>query len=748
MKPVARFSIRRPLLVIGLWILVIVGVQGAVAVVGENFDSNFSLEGTDSQAARDLLEERFPGFGSGSGDQLVWQDQDGQYDDPALRQAVEELLTDIDALDSVQLVTSPFDGSAPGQVSPDGTVAYANIQYAGASFGVEREELEFIVDGVAELNEQGFTVAIGGQGIGSLSQPEVGPAEGIGVVVAAVILFLAFGSFTAMALPLISALAALAVGLGSVSLLTHAFPISDTAPIIGALLGLGVGIDYALFVVNRHRRNLLLGHDVNASIVDSINTSGRAVVFAGVAVIIALAGMFTPGISFLDGMAIGAGVAVVFTVLAAITLLPALLRLLGTRVLGRKVRARIAAGNFQDEHASRRFSWWAAKVQKHPIVLGSLALIALVLMFIPALSLRLGAADQGNDPAGTTTREAYDLLSDGFGPGFNGPLLIAVDLADNPLTPIDPATFDPSSPPAPPAQLMDLISALATDEGIAAVVGPIPNATGDAAIFQVIPATSPQDVETSELVNRIRNDYAPAAAQQGVSVYVGGVVAVFEDFADAIQGKLVLFFSVVILLGTLLVVVAFRSLVVPLVGAVMNVLSIGAAFGVIVGIFQWGWGSSLLGAGSGGPIESFMPIIMFALVFGLSMDYQVFLVSRIAEEWHVRRNNTEAVRTGHAEVGRVILAAAGIMIFVFAGFALADARIMKLFGLGLSIAVLIDAFIVRAVLVPAVMHLIGKNNWWLPAWLDRILPHVSLDEEPARIAPAKAPAKTEVAVTA
>ncbi len=745
MQALARFSITRPLLVIALWVAAIVGVQGALAIAGDSYSNDFELTGTDSQAARDLLEARFPGFGSGAGDQLVWHSDGGQYDDPALRSAVEGLITEIAGLNSVALVVSPFSGQAPNQVSPDGTVAFATIQYGTGGFSVDRADLEAIADGVASLKAEGYDVAVGGQGIGTLSQPEVGPAEGIGVVIAAIILLFAFGSLAAMILPLVSALAALGVGLGAVGLLANGFSISDTAPIIGALLGLGVGIDYALFVVNRHRRNLIAGQPVQASIVTSINTSGRAVVFAGIAVVIALAGMFTPGISFLDGMAIGASVAVVFTVLSTITLLPALLKLMGLRVLNKRARAELAAGRTDGEHASRPFVWWAKTVQSHPLVIGGAALLTLVLLLIPALSLRLGAADQGNDPAGSTTREAYDLLSDGFGPGFNGPLIVAVDLASNP---IDPASLDPANPTQIPPQLAPIATALSQDPGVAAMLGPIPNQAGDAALFQVIPTTSPQDAATSELVNRIRDDYAPASADAGAVVHVGGVVAVFEDFAHEIQSKLLLFFSVVILLGTALVIIAFRSLLVPLVGAVMNILSIGAAFGVLVAIFQWGWGSNLLRTGDGGPIESFLPIIMFALVFGLSMDYQVFLVSRIAEEWHARRNNTEAVRAGHAEVGRVILAAAGIMIFVFAGFALADARIMKLFGLGLAVAVAIDALIVRAALVPAIMHVVGKSNWWLPRWLDRVLPHVAIEdaEDERAAAEATGGAKPKVGV--
>jgi RND superfamily putative drug exporter len=453
------------------------------------------------------------------------------------------------------------------------------------------------------------------------------------------------------------------------------------------------------------------------------------VVFAGGAVMVGLIGMLVPRLSLLTGLAIGAGITVFFTVLAAISLLPAMMRLAGTRVLDPKTRVTLARGKKPTEHPAGRYGLWAIFVSRHPVWVASGALVVLATLAWPVAGLRLGSADQGNDPAGTTTREAYDILADGFGPGFNGPLLVALDLRDNSLDVAALMSANPSTA-MPPPQLAPFLKALAMDPGVAAMVGPYPNASGDAAIIQVIPTTSPQDAATADLVHRIRDDYVPLAAEQSIDVHVGGVVAIFDDFAGAINSALPAFFLVVILLGAVLTVIAFRSLAIPAVGAVMNLLSIAASFGVIVAIFQWGWGASILGTGAGGPIESFFPLVVFALVFGLSTDYQVFLVTRIAEEWHVRHDNTKAVRAGHAEVSRVIVSAAAIMVVVFAGFAVSDSRMLKLFGLGLAAAVLVDAFVIRMALVPAIMRLIGPGNWRLPKWLDRVRPHMAIEEAP------------------
>jgi putative drug exporter of the RND superfamily len=715
MKALARWSAHHPLLVALIWVLAIVGAQASSAVVGTDFRNSFALPGTDSQAAVDLLDERFP-EASGDADTIVVSTEKGSVTDPAVQDRVQAMLDEVAAVDSVTAVRSPYAPTGTAQVSADGTVAYATIQYDRAGIEVPRADLEAVVALVEDVDGDGLAAAVGGQGVAALSQPEVGKGELIGVGVAALVLLLAFRSPIAMVLPIVSAAAALGVSTGVVRLASNVTTIADVAPTLGVLLGLGVGIDYALFIVNRHRGNLRAGIPVYESVAAALATSGRAVVFAGVVVVFALLGMFLTGIEFLYGLAIGASVSVVFTVLAAITLIPALLGAAGTRVLGRRHRRALAAGEYVSDHTVGAFRRWAGLVQRRPVVLVVLALGLLMVVAAPAADLRLGTADQGNDAAGTTTREAYDTLADGFGPGINGPLVLAVDLSDNPLNGQDGSALQP------------LVERLEADPGVASVAGPMPNADGTAAVLRVVPTTSPQDEATSELIDRLRTDVVPEVeAAAGAAIYVGGPTATFDDFADEIQSKIPLFVSVVIGLSVLLLMLAFRSVLVPLVGAAMNLVSVAAAFGVVVAVFQWGWLGDLIGLGKAGPIEPFLPVILFALLFGLSMDYQVFLVSRMHEEWQRTGDNATAVRTGHADTGKVIVAAASIMVFVFGAFVTGDSRTIKLMGLGMAAAVLLDAFVIRMLVVPAIMHRIGRANWWLPGWIDRALPKLSVE---------------------
>lgn len=715
MKALARWSARHPLLVVLIWVLAIVGAQASSTLVGSDFRNSFTLPGTDSQAAVDLLEERFP-EASGDVDTIVVSTEDGSVTDPTVQGRVQDALEDVAAIDSVTAVRSPYAPAGAAQVSADETVAYATVQYDRAAIEVPRADLEAVVDLVEEIDGDGLNAAVGGQGVATLSHPEVGKGELIGVGFAALILLLAFRSPIAMFMPIASAAAALGVSTGVVRLASNFTTIADVAPTLGVLLGLGVGIDYALFIVNRHRGNLRAGVPVYESIAAALATSGRAVVFAGVVVVFALLGMFLTGIEFLYGLAIGASVSVAFTVLAAITLIPALLGAAGNRVLGRRHRRALAGGEYVSEHTVGGFRRWAGFVQRRPVVLVVLALGMLIVVASPVADLRLGTADQGNDPAGTTTREAYDTLAEGFGPGINGPLVVAVDLADNPLDGPDGSALQP------------LVDRMEADPGVASVSGPMPNADGTAAVLRAVPTTSPQDEATSELIDRLRTDVVPEfEAATGAAIYVGGPTATFDDFADEIQSKIPLFVSVVIGLSVLLLMLAFRSMLVPLVGAAMNLVSVAAAFGVVVAVFQWGWLGDLIGLGNAGPIEPFLPVILFALLFGLSMDYQVFLVSRMHEEWQRTGDNATAVRTGHADTGKVIVAAASIMVFVFGSFVTGDSRTIKLLGLGMAAAVLLDAFIIRMLVVPALMHRIGPAMWWLPRWLGQALPNVSVE---------------------
>jgi RND superfamily putative drug exporter len=480
-----------------------------------------------------------------------------------------------------------------------------------------------------------------------------------------------------------------------------------------------VGIDYALFIVTRHRSNLRHGMNVESSVILSIETAGRAVLFAGTIVCIALLGMFALGVSILYGLAVSASIVVAFTMATALTLLPAVLGFFGTRVLSRRARRELAAeGPLQGEELSPRWYRWGEIVERRPRRLAVAAGLFLVLLSVPFFSLRIGATDQGNDPAGTTTRLAYDLLARGFGPGFNGPFQIAAQIRG----PQDLATLE------------QIRSAVAATPDVVTVTPVERSPSGRAAIVQVYPATSPQDAATTALLHELRNTVLPRAiGHSGLIAHVGGETAISADFSTVLAHKLPLFVGIVVLVAFLLLAAVFRSVVVPLMASVMNLLATGAAFGIVVAIFQWGWLGSIIGIGKTGPIEAFVPVMMFAILFGLSMDYEVFLVSRIHEDWLHRKDNALAVKLGQAETGKVITAAATIMVLVFASFVFGGERLVKVFGVGLASAVLLDALVVRTVLVPALMHIAGPANWWLPRWLDRILPRLSIDApaEPA-----------------
>jgi len=512
-------------------------------------------------------------------------------------------------------------------------------------------------------------------------------------------------------LPIVTAIAGVGGGLMAIAPLTHAISVVDIAPILGTLIGLGVGIDYALFIVTRHRRGMLAGLTPEEAAVKAIDTSGRAVLFAGSTVCIALLGILILGIGFLSGLAVASALTVVFTVLAAVTLLPALLGVFGARVLSRRQRRTLHTPSVRSAGVWAR---WALAVERRPAVLAVAAAVVMLVLAIPVLSLRLGTSDRGNDPSSTTTRQAYDLLADGFGPGFNGPLQLVAQTSD----------------PADVAALRALEVSLPFVANVASVT-PLTAAHG-IEVIQVTPGTSPEAKATSDLIRRLRDGVIPSA-ERGTTlrVYVGGVTATFADFAAVVSAKMPWFILAIVGLSFLLLVVAFRSLLIPATAAAMNLLAAAATFGVLTAFFQWGWGTGAFGLGRAGPIEAFLPVVTLAILFGLSMDYQVFLVSRMNEEWVHTHRNAAAVRTGQAETGRVITAAATIMICVFLTFSFMGQRDVAEFGIGLAAAVALDAFILRTVLVPAAMHLFGEANWWLPRWLDRRLPHLAI-EPPSR----------------
>ena len=513
-----------------------------------------------------------------------------------------------------------------------------------------------------------------------------------------------------MLLPLGVALLALGTASGIVTLLTHVIGIATFAPILGSLIGLGVGVDYALFIVSRYRREIARGVEPEEAAVTAVNTSGRAVTFAGATVCIALLGLFVLRLSFLNGVAIAASLTVLVTMVASLTLLPALFGVMKRKVYNRRNRKSIDAGTHKDMEKSL-WARWSRTVAKRPIPLAVLAVILVAILAIPYFSLQLGSSDQGNSPASTTTRKAYDLISQGFGKGSNGPLQVIASVKSA----------------ADSAALATVAKDLATTPGVA-YVSPViaPPSTG-VSFISVIPTTGPQDVKTSALIKKIRTQIIPMALNGGhTEMHVGGITAIFDDFASVIGSKIPLFIGVIVLLGCLLLLLAFRSLVIPLTAGIMNLAAAAASFGIVVAMFQWGWGQKILNIGAG-PVESFLPVIMLAILFGLSMDYQVFLVSRMHEEWVATGDNEKSVVTGQAETGRIITSAALIMITVFASFMFGGEKIIKEFGLGLAAAVFIDAFILRTILVPALMHLFGKSNWWLPKSVDKALPQLSVE---------------------
>ncbi|MFF5364046.1 MMPL family transporter [Streptomyces scabiei] len=718
MAALARWCVRHRLVAVLLWLLAFAGTAAGAAVAGAAYSNDYGTPGTESSRATELLNEGFPGV-SGDSATVVWHTDKGSVRAAAVEQTMTRTLDHIAVLPGVAAVTDPYDGADGGRISADGRTAYATVTFDQPAEDVDKAQAEAVVDAAKAAGGDGLQVELGGTSIGLTETSGGHVAEIVGVLVAAVVLFLAFGSLAASLLPIATALVSVGTAYAGITLLGHAMTVADFAPMLGTLIGLGVGIDYALFIVTRHRRGLKRGLPVEEAARNAVATTGRAVVFAGATVCIALLGMLILRLGFLNGVAIAASLTVVLTVAASVTLLPALLSFIGMRALSRRERRRLAEHGPEPELPTGFAARWSAFVERHPKKLGAIALVVMTLLALPTLGLRLGTSDQGNDPAATTTRQAYDLLADGFGPGVNGPLTL--------VTKVDGA--------ADKLALDNLDTTLRATEGVSAVTPVTYNTGGDTAYLTVVPDSSPQSAKTSALVERLRDEVLPRAETgTTLDLHVGGVTAGYDDFADVIVGKLPLFVGVVIGLGCLLLLLAFRSVGIPLKAAAMNVAAVAAAFGVVVAIFQWGWGSELLGLGRAGPIEPFLPVIMVSVLFGLSMDYQVFLVSRMYEEWLETGDNRRAVRVGLAETSRVINSAAVIMISVFLAFVLSGDRVIAMFGIALAAAVALDAFVLRTLLVPALMHLLGGANWWLPRWLDRRMPRISIEPPESRAA--------------
>ncbi|WP_370666018.1 MMPL family transporter [Streptomyces sp. IBSBF 2507] len=730
MAALARWCVQRRLVAVLLWLLAFGGVAAAATVSGSAYSNDYGIPGTGSDRASRLLESRFPDLG-GDSDTIVWHTTTGTVRAADVEQTMTRTLDRVADLPGVAAVSNPYDDPDSPLISESADTAYATVTFAAASQDIDPGQARAVVDTAEAAESDGLRIELGGSAIALTESGGSHLAEAVGVAVAAVVLFLAFGSVAAALLPIATALVSVGTAYAGITLLGHAMTVADFAPMLGTLIGLGVGIDYALFIVTRHRRGLKRGLSVAEAAADAVATTGRAVVFAGATVCIALLGMLILRLSFLNGVAVAASLTVILTVAASVTLLPALLSYIGPRALSGRERRRLAEHGPEPEVTTGFAARWSAFVERRPKLLGALALVVITILALPTLGLRLGTSDQGNDARGTTTRQAYDLLADGFGPGVNGPLTLVTEVrgAEDRLA------------------LDNLDATLRTTEGVSSVTPVMYNSGGDAAYLTVVPESAPQSEQTSDLVERLRSEVLPRAeAGTALDVHVGGVTAGYDDFADVIVGKLPLFVGVVIGLGCVLLLLAFRSVGIPLKAAAMNVAAVAAAFGVVVAIFQWGWGSELLGLGSAGPIEPFLPVIMVSVLFGLSMDYQVFLVSRMYEEWLETGDNRRAVRVGLAETGRVINSAAVIMISVFLAFVLSGDRVIAMFGIALAAAVALDAFVLRTLLVPALMHLLGRANWWLPRRLDALLPRISIEPPECRAAHERLAAATDAEV--
>jgi RND superfamily putative drug exporter len=712
MLKIARWTMKHRRIVVLAWIAGVVGVFAISSSVGTKTASDFTLPGTGSQHAVDLLKGHFPAQ-SGDADQIVFRARTGKLTSVSDRAAVSTTLARVSHLPHVTGVVSPY-GAGQRAISSDGTIGFATVSFDQRANVLPKQAINTVITTAESARSPALQVELGGQAIEQAQQSSLGFVTLVGVGAAIVILLISFGSFTAMGLPIATALLGLGAGLGLIGLASQLMSMADFASQLALMIGLGVGVDYALFIVTRFRENYRRnGGDVPQAVETAMSTAGRAVLFAGTTVVIALLGMFALGVTILNGVGVAAAIGVLTVLGASLTLLPALLSLTGRRIgeMGRRrTRARSAD--------TRPGFWlrWVGHVQRRPKLAAIAATALMLALAAPALGLRLGSSDAGNDPAANTTRKAYDLIAKGFGPGFNGPLQVAVKL---------PTAHDPSA-------LTQLTAGLRATHGVASVAAPRLNPAGDTASVLVYPTTSPQSAQTSSLVTRLRNSVIPTIERtSGASVYVGGATAAQADFSHVLSSKLPLFIGVVIALSALLLLVVFRSLLIPLQAAAMNLLSIGASLGVVQLVFQRGWLGGLFGV-QPGPVEAFIPVIAFAIVFGLSMDYEVFLVSRVHEEWQARDDASAAVREGLARTGRVITAAAAVMVAVFGAFAISGSRVLEMFGLGMATAVFLDAIVVRMVLLPAVLELLGRRTWAFPRWLDRRLPRLAIEAEPDR----------------
>jgi putative drug exporter of the RND superfamily len=708
MLKLAAWSMAHRRRVIAVWIALLLVSAGAAGSVGNHFDNNLTLPGTDAQRAADLLHSRFPAR-AGDSDQIVFKVRQGSLSASSTRTTVLATLHAVARLPHVVSVASPY--ASRQAISSDGTIGFATVTFDERADALPTHAVKKVTSTAQAAGSANLDVALGGGAVEASQRPTLGAASVIGVLAAIAVLYVSFGSLLAAALPILTALFGIGASMGAIAVLTHGVSTPDFASELALLIGLGVGIDYALFVVTRFRDTYRVnGGKTPDAIEVAMNTAGRSIAFAGATVVIAVLGLFVVGVHIFYGVALAVALTVVLVLAASLTLLPAVLSYSGSRIGAKAARRR-----------ERQGGRWIAAILRRPALAALGATAVLVALAAPVLGLRLAASDASNDAHGTTTYKAYALLSRGFGPGFNAPLQLAVQL-----------------PSSGRAQILGrLTRAVRGMPGVASVAPPIVNKTEDTAAVTVYPVSASEASSTYALVHQLRSvAIPPAVAASGATVYVGGYTAAQVDFAQVLGGKLPLFIAAVIALSALLLLAVFRSLLIPLQAAVMNLLSIGAALGVAQAVFERGWGAGLLGV-TRSPIEAFIPVIVFAIVFGLSMDYEVFLVSRIHEEWRNGADHSAAIRNGFTRTSRVITAAAAVMIVVFSSFAASDNHILKLFGLALAVAVFLDAIVIRSILLPAVLQLLGRATWRFPGWADRLLPRLAIEPpERAETAPA------------
>ena len=710
------------------WLIALIGFFAIGLKVGANYTENDSLPGTDSTKALSVLQANYPAQ-AGDSDQIVVQARHGTLRSPAAQTAVTSMLARVAKLPYVRSVTSPY--GPGGQISKDGTIGLATVNLTAQAHSVPNSAVQTLISTAQSADRPLLNVQLGGAAIENVAVPSGDfTSVMLGIVLALIILFVAFRrSVLAALLPLISALVAIGVGYSIITVLTHAISIASWVPVVAVFVALGVGVDYALFIVSRHRNGLLAGQTPEDAAITALNTSGRAVLLAGLTVSVAMLGLFALQVSSLYGVAVSVTIVVGLTMVASLTLLPAMLGFLGPRVLRRGERTRLARQGRQVEQAGGFWLRWAEGLGRRPLIPAVLALAVIVILAIPVLSFRTALLDASTDPPSSTTYQAYQLLAKGFGPGFNGPL----DVVGQVNSPADQARF------------AAFLTAARGEPGVAAVTAPQLSPNGKAEVAEVFPTTGPQDAATTTVLDRLRAGVPQAEAGGTLAIHIGGTTAANQDYSQVTNSKLPVFVAVVVGLSFLLLAIVFRSLLIPLVASIMNVLSFGVALAIMTAAFQFGWGKSLLGFGTAAPTMAWIPAIMFAILFGLSTDYEVFLISRMHEEWTLSGDNKRAVIRGQAETGRVITAASLIMILVFAAFILTGQVADMQIGLGFAAAIFVDAFIIRTVLVPAAMHMLGRANWWLPAWLDRLLPrfHVEpTDLRPVRIEPQPATSAT------